>query len=117
MKQFEDIKKRMPYAESEDYLKQLIEQSTETAIRKAARPKAQVRTLRAVIAAAAVAVLLLAIGLTQFKNDDQQMAMVQQNEQELVAADNGPIDDFLDTLSDDEAQLLAYYELDEVPEY
>ncbi len=117
MKQFEDIQKRMPYAESEDYLKQLIDRTTETAIKKADRPKAQVRSLRTVIAAAAVALLLLAIGLTQFKSDDQQLALVQQQEQELVGTDNGPIDEFLNDLSDDEAQLLAYYDLEEIPEY
>jgi hypothetical protein len=42
---------------------------------------------------------------------------VQQTEEQLIAADNGPIDDFLNTLSDDEAQLLAYYDIDEIPEY
>lgn len=108
---FDDIQKRMPYAESEDYLEQLIEKSTEQAILQAKKPKATVRMLRPLMSAAAVVVLLLAIGLTQFRSYEEPVAEVQ------VEQDLGPIDEFLNHLTDDEAQLLAYYEIEDFPEY
>lgn len=126
MKQFDDMQKRMPYAESKDYLDRLIEQSTEKAIRQATQPKAEVRQLRPLLAVAAAVALLLAIGITQFRSHDEQMLAMQQEQETLgLLADNsqeegqerGPIDDFLSNLTDDEAQLLAYYEWEDVPEY
>lgn len=110
MKQFESIKKRMPYAESDDYLNQLIERSTEEAIRRAAKPKARLSLKRPVVTAIAAAMaLLLVVGITQFRP---------QTEQQVVEASNdGPIDEFLNNLTDEEAQFLAYYEVEEIPEY
>ena len=127
MKQFEDIQKRMPYAESKDYLNRLIEQSTEQAILQAGKPKARVRTLRPLItSAAAAAILLLIIAVTQLRPASDQLAEAELPQDTItLAADNalladasdGPIDEFLNTLTDDEAQQLSYYEIEEEPEY
>jgi hypothetical protein len=117
MKQFEDIKKQMPYAESEDYLEKLIASSTENAIARAKQPKAKVVSMRVIASIAASIAFLVTVGLLYMKVPERQIALVQQTEEQLIAADNGPIDDFLNTLSDDEAQLLAYYDIDEIPEY
>ena len=111
MKQFDETQKRMPYAESKDYLDSLIERATEQAIRQPAKPKTVVHHLRPLLAAASVVLLLVALGVTMFDfsgwgRDDQ-----------YVAQDLGPIDEFLNSLTDDEVQLLAYYDMDEFPEY
>lgn len=124
MKQVDDIQKRMPYAESEEYLDQLISKATEKAIEQARQPKTKVRSLHTSIAAAAAALLLVAIGVTQFRSNEEQLATVEQ-ESIMLLADNevateqdlGPIDEFLNGLSDEEAQLLAYYDIEEIPEY
>ena len=108
MKEVQNIGKRMPYAESEDYLNRLISQATEQAISQG--QKAKTRPLRTWIAAAAAALVLIAgLTITYFH---------QNNEEELVAEQTtGPIDQFLDSLTDDEAQQLAYYEIEDIQEY
>ncbi len=110
MKNFENIGKRMPYAEEKDYVKQLIDHATETALHQ--QPKAKTLSLRAkwMAAAAAVLVLLTGAGITYHFHATEAT--------QPVVAENipGPIDDFLDSLSDEDVQLLAYYEIEEIPE-
>ncbi len=118
MKEFENIQKRMPYRESDDYVKQLIDHATDQAINKAAearQPRAKTRSMRWMAAAAAVAAVMALAGIAYNSqptayDSDTLTAMADYND------DRGPIDDFLDNLSDEEAQLLAYYEIEEIPE-
>ncbi len=124
MKEFEEIQKRMPYAESEDYLDNLVTSATEKAIRQGQTSKAKVRPLYSALAAAAAALLLVTIGVTQFRSSDEQIAIAEQESLTLLAEnttesaeDRGPIDDFLYSLSDEEVQMLAYYEMVDIPEY
>jgi len=58
--------------------------------------------------AAAVGLLLMGIGFTL--TDDSRKAPV-------AAQQQSPIDEFLNTLSDEEAAQLQYYEVEEIPEY
>lgn len=127
MKQFDDIQKRMPYAESEDYLNRLVEQSTERAIQQSTLPKARMHDLRPLITSIAAAVaLLLVVAITQWRPASKPLAEAELSQDSIaLAADNtllanasdGPIDEFLNALSDDEAQLLSYYDIDDMPEY
>jgi len=124
MKEFENIQKRMPYSESEEYLDKLVEKATEKAIRQGKTTKPQIRRIYTVMAAAAAVLLLMTIGVMQFHTHEEQLAMVQQESTSLMAdnstttaEDPGPIDDFLNGLSDEEVQMLAYYEMDDIPEY
>ncbi len=130
MKEFEDIQKRMPYNESEDYLDQLVERATDKAIREGRKSYFQkiltpnVRPLYAGVAAAATVLLLVTIGITQVRTQDEQLAITEQESVSLMAdnkttsaEDAGPIDEFLNGLSDEEVQMLAYYELEDIPEY
>lgn len=111
MKEFENIQKHLPYTESEDYVNKLIERTTELAIQQ--KPKARVIPLRTYIASAAAAALLL-IGIGTFYMNDHQatadIALAQVDEE-------SPLDEFLGNLSDEEAQLLAYYNIEDIPEY
>ena len=109
MKEFEHIGKKMPYQESPEYLNQLIERTTETAIRQSQRPKAVVRPLLRSVAAAAVAVLLVFVGVSVWSPTAEQQVV----QSEMAS----PVDDFLNSISDEEVQLLAYYDIDDVPEY
>ena len=110
MKEVQNIGKRMPYAESEDYLNGLISQATERAISQGQKTKT--RPIRMWMAAAAAALVLIAgLTITYFH---------QQAETDTVVAEQtttGPIDHFLNDLTDDEAQQLAYYEIEDIPEY
>ncbi|QYR09829.1 hypothetical protein [Prevotella sp. Rep29] len=109
MKTFEDIGKKLPYTESDEYLDNLVDQCTENAIRqKQTKPKATYKHLY-VIAAAALLVFLLSVTITHFKNNDRQLLADQQV--------TSPIDQFLDGLSDDEVLALNLYDMEEIPEY
>lgn len=109
MKEVQNIGKRMPYAESEDYLNSLISQATEQAISQS--QKAKTRPIRMWIAAAAAALVLIAgLAITYFHQDNAEVLVAEQTT-------TGPIDQFLDNLTDDEAQQLAYYEIEDIPEY
>jgi len=107
MKEFEIIGKRMPFAESDDYVRQLVESTTEKALQQ---PKAKVHSLRIVLAAAAAIVLLIAgIGITYYNKVTTE---VQQTAQQTES----PMEQFLNGLTDEEVQLLAYYEIEDIPE-
>ena len=111
MKDFENIGKRMPYTESNEYVGELLNRVTEEAIRHdsgKSRSRARVRIMIG-SAAAAVMLLLVGIGIVRFQQADQSVAkntMVQ-----------SPIDQFLNSISDEEAKTLMYYEIEEIPEY
>ena len=108
MKQFEEIGKSLPYTESEQYLDQLISRSAERAIKQAPSHTIVLRRLLYSVAAAAI-ILLAIVGVTQFSTKDTPQ--VAQTEQE------SPIDQFLDGITDEEAQMLAYYDIEDIPEY
>jgi len=57
MKDFAEIGKRMPYAESEEYLEQLIQAATNKAIAKQ-KPQTRIRSLSMGATAAAAAIVL-----------------------------------------------------------
>ncbi len=105
---FNDIGKRMPYRESDEYLNGLIEKSTEKAIlhHSAARRNWRRRLMAA--SAAAVTLLILGIGVALFNGSDAHPAPM---------SGQGPLDEFLSTLSDEEAAQLTFYEMEEIPEY
>ncbi len=110
MKDFENIGKRMPYQEGEDYVSKLVEQATEAALQQ--QPKARTVSLGAKWMAAAAAVILLIAGVSITYHNSMT------EEQPLAAEEaTGPIDVFLNNLTDEDAQLLAYYEIEEIPEF
>lgn len=109
MKEVNDATKRMPYCESEDYLDGLIEKSTRSAIARQ-RPKGRARRARW-IAAAATVVVTLGIGFTYYLKTNRQPQPV------VTLHTEDPLDVFLNGLSDEDAQLLDYYEIEDIPEY
>lgn len=110
---FNDIGKKMPYRESEEYLDNLIDQATEGAIgrQRAIKPSTWRKRHPLMTIASAAAVILLVIGIAVTVLDNQQSTPAA-----TLKAD-GPLDEFLNTLSDTEAAQLQYYEIEEIPEY
>lgn len=97
----------MPYLENEEYIDTLIEQAAERAIHQA-NTKRRPRLGITVASAAAVALLVIGIGVTPlFKGKNVP----------VTTSDQGPLDEFLSTLSDEEAAQLLFYEIEEIPEY
>lgn len=105
---FDNIGKRMPYQESGEYLDNLIDVSTEKAITQHVSAKKNRHRGLMATSAAAVALLIIGFGIAFFNGD---------NSQKVIMNDQGPLDEFLNTLSDEEAAQLSFYEMEEIPEY
>ena len=58
--------------------------------------------------AAAVVVLIIGFGIA---------LMYVKSSPQLPMSDQSPLDEFLSTLSDEEASQLTFYEMEEIPEY
>lgn len=86
----------LPFHEEEDYVSHLLEQATRNALlqKKSVRRPLVVRYA----AAACACVLLVLGGLRMFHSERNQ----------------SPLDRYLTSLSDDEAQRLFYYEIEEI---
>ena len=107
---FNDIGKRLPYQESEDYLNNLIDATAEKAIsRHATVSKRRQWALIALSAAASIAIIA-GVGITILHQQERPSIMTAVNE-------SGPLDEFLNSLSKEEAAQLQYYEIEEIPEY
>lgn len=105
---FDDIGRRLPYRESEEYLDSLIDLTTEKAIKQQAMARRNRHRGLLAASAAAVAVLIFTFSILLFNGKStRQVAMTSQ----------GPLDEFLNTLSEEEAAQLTYYEIEEIPEY
>ena len=109
MKEFEHIGKQMPYAESEDYLDEMIANATEKAIgSQVDRQHPKYLRIASFASIAVAAFLLLVVGWTWFKPQPETFVTEQME---------SPVDEFLNDLTDEEVQLLAYYEIEDIPEY
>lgn len=106
---FEHMGKPLPYHESEEYLDDLMERVADRAVKNRGTADATHRWRKAFLSAAAVALLVLGIGLTVMQRSVSQQAMAQSSE--------GPIDEFLNSLTDEEVAQLPYFEIEEIPEY
>jgi hypothetical protein len=97
----------MPYHEADGYVNHLVTSATEGAIHKQKQNRS-VHSLRTIAAAAAVALLLVGGAVTYYYNNTPASpTMVVQNQP-------SPVDDFLNSLSDEDVQMLTYYELEEI---
>jgi len=110
MKDFENIGKGMPYAEDKDYVSRLVESATEKALHQASKAKTIHLKAKWMATAAAVAVLIAGAGITY--HHSQAETQPQMAEETI-----GPIDIFLSSLSDEDAQLLTSYEIEEMSEF
>ncbi|MCR4582387.1 MAG: hypothetical protein K5764_02380 [Prevotella sp.] len=110
MKDFENIGKGMPYAEDKDYVSALVESATEKALHQ--EPKTKTIRLKAkwMAAAAASAVLIAGAGITYHYS-------LAETQPQVAEETMGPIDIFLNNLSDEDAQLLTSYEIEGISEF
>lgn len=105
---FNDIGKRLPYQESDQYIDDLINKATEHAIGHH-HDRSNKRLRMMIVSAAAVALLLIGIGVSVINQNDKAATTAMQA--------SSPLDEFLNTLSTEEAAQLPYYEIEEIPEY
>lgn len=105
---FNNIGKRLPYQESEEYLNDLIDKSTEKAIMQHSAARKNWRPMLMAASAAAVTLLILGFGLNLFNGREAQPVSM---------SNQSPLEEFLSSLSDEEASQLPFYEIEEIPEY
>ena len=108
MNEFDEIGKMMPYNEKDDYLDGLINTATEKAIRQA-KPLSRKRFTIIVLSAAASIIMALGVGGMIWLSGESPSSRAYQSV--------SPIDEFLNSLSDEEIAALPYYEIEEIPEY
>lgn len=104
-----DIGKRLPYNERAEYLSSLVDSTTEKAIVHDAHARRSRRLSMMAASVAAVALLVIGIGVAVNNNIGSSIP--------VTAQADGPLDEFLNTLTDEEAAQLTYYEIEEIPEY
>ncbi|MBQ3381967.1 MAG: hypothetical protein IJG54_01350 [Bacteroidales bacterium] len=106
MEKFDDIGKKMPYQESEEYLDNLIANVTETAVEKGNSGRMQ-RILWPAVSIAAAAAVLLFVFIGRNSETPKPSVHIAQNTE-------SPVDDFLDGLSGDDLMQLSDYEVEEI---
>lgn len=106
---FDNIGKKLPYSESDEYLDSLLDRVAQHAIRQQYQTRWKKHWALKAASVAAVVILVLGIGLTVMDKGNNQSVAIQQ-------ADS-PIDEFLNSLTDEEVAQLPYYEIEEIPEY
>lgn len=106
---FDNIGKKLPYHESEEYLDSLMDKAARVALQQHGRAKVSKRRSLIWASAAAVALLLIGIGFHELNDMNRQSVAT-------IQAD-GPFDEFLNSLTDEEVAQLPYFEIEEIPEY
>ena len=105
----DDMTKQLPYQESEEYLEALLDRVTREAVRQQQVAPVSKRWSLARWSAVAAVVLALGIGLTVLNHEPKRVV--------VATTPASPIDEFLNTLTDEEVARLPYYEIEEIPEY
>lgn len=127
----QDMTYKTPYAESDEYVDALVKSATERAIAQGKGKKGKKRvilTLTSIGAAAACIAIALNMsyvtdsGKWTKENAGKNIAKASTSKTMNEAStnetsDDGPLDDFMAKTSNEEKTMIAYYELDEIPEY
>ena len=106
MKEFENIKTGRPFKESTEYVEQLLERCTNEAMRKPRTSRLIVRPWNYGLAGA-VAAAAVAVGIFVFK----PKTIIESS------LDNSPLESFLASITDDQAQQIQEGFVIDIPEY
>lgn len=99
---------KMPYQESEQYLDELIERTANNAIQHKQIPI--LRYAAVTITSAAAVILLWNIASTADSGITHQSPIARVEKA-------GPIDKFINSLTDEEIEQIICYDIEEIPEY
>lgn len=104
MKPFDDINTSLPYTESEEYVERLVEKCSREALRKP-KGKTDRHYMRPwVYGAVSIAAAAIVMAVFIWKPDNSNPA-------------SSPIDSFLSGLTQEEIQMISFWNVDEIPEY
>jgi hypothetical protein len=119
MKELTEFGKKLPYQESEEYIDDLWTKSIDMALKQTASPaqKARVMSLRRhIFTAIATAAVLILITTVSWKFIGKQFSD-NANQQVAVMSESSPLDSFLGSISDEEAEQIHCYQAGVVEEY
>lgn len=110
--------KQMPFRENDEYVSRLLDNATRHAVKVCRAERARRRAVRAsllriALGAAASVVLVLGLGWRLLL----PQAASQPGPATAVEQEQSPLDVFLDGITDEEAQAIACYEVEDIPEY
>ncbi|MBQ6963780.1 MAG: hypothetical protein IJP79_08765 [Paludibacteraceae bacterium] len=124
----QDMTYKTPYAESEEYVDALVKSATEKAIAQGKEKKGKKRIILTLTSiGAAAACIAIALNMSHVMDNGKWIkeksgkniakASISKAVNETNTSDSGPLDDFMAKATDEEKTMIAYYELDEIPEY
>ncbi|MBQ3636220.1 MAG: hypothetical protein II951_11485 [Bacteroidales bacterium] len=100
---YDNVGRRLPFSETDEYLDNLISRSTEAAID--APRKSSPTWYTAAVAASLALIIATGFYFLSFQSPD------------VYVAEADSVEDFLYSLSDEDVSLLAFSDYDEIPEY
>ncbi len=117
-----------PYKENDEYVDTLVRKATENAITKGKERKGKKRIILTVTSiGAAAACIAIALNMSHVTDSGKwtkenagkniAKASISKAVNETNTSGCGPLDDFMAKATDEEKTMIAYYELDEIPEY
>ena len=124
----QDMTYKTPYTESDEYVDALVKSATEKAIAQGKGKKGKKRIILTLTSiGAAAACIAIALNMSHVTDNGKWIkeksgqniakASISKAVNETNTSDSGPLDDFMAKATDEEKTMIAYYELDEIPEY
>lgn len=106
-------KDKIPFTESDSYVDSVVNNATEQAIkvyRKRRQSQRKLSWIRPTLAVAASVVIVVGLGW-------RLIPMNEHTRDDAPTSTESPLDHFLSGISDEEAQQIVCYEIEEQPEY
>lgn len=113
----EDVNKKMPFGEPNGYVSQLVDSATEKAIMHSKQNRGSVGKASSVVFMRIAAVGLVVLSLAGLGWFYQPTTLEETELANVSATQNGPLEAFLNNISDEDAQMIKYYEIETIPEY
>jgi hypothetical protein len=118
MKKTDEMKTTMPFNENNDYIDNLWMRAAEKAIAQAEKPSAKTPILtlhQHVLTAVATAALVVLVTTISWKFICKQLSP--DSSQQVAVASENPLDEFLGSISDEEAKQIDCYQITTISDY
>ena len=113
---------RHSFVESDEYIHQLVQRCTDKAIAESAGRHRSLQLRRRIISAAAAVIIVAGVALTwgirhMYDIEEQISQQTDMGEISSKVEKMSPVETYLAQITDEEAQQLVVYDIEDVPEY
>ncbi len=115
MKNIEEFKKTMPFNESEEYIDNLWMKAADKAVSQQKEPARILSIRRHVFTAIATAAVVILIATVSWRYIGKQFFT--ESSQQVAVVSDTPLDDFLGSISDEEAAKIECYQVNAIEGY